>query len=176
VGRAWPANWIFDNLIAAGKAKPMVVVMLDGHSSGAYQRQDFKSVEPFSRELLEDALPLVEKNYRLAEGRRTRAIVGLSMGARQSVTVGLEHLDLFGWVAGSAPSTTLARTRSGPCLRLRKRQTEAEAAVAGLGQRRRARRQSGHPVRQRAGESRNQAPVEGDGGRTRLAGLDRLLD
>ena len=94
------ANWIFDNLIAAGKAKPMVVVMLDGHSSGAYQRQDFKSVEPFSRELLEDALPLVEKNYRLAEGPQNRAIVGLSMGARQSVTVGLEHLDLFGWVGG----------------------------------------------------------------------------
>ncbi len=94
------ANWILDNLIAAGTANPMVVLMIDGHSSGTYRGREIKGVESFRLELFEDALPLVEENYRLAEGPENRAIVGLSMGARQSTTVGLEHLDLFGWVGG----------------------------------------------------------------------------
>lgn len=94
------ANLIFDNLIAAGEAKAMVVVMMDGHSSGTYQGREIKGVESFSLELLEDALPLVEKGYRLAESPENRAIVGLSMGAKQSTTVGLGNLDRFAWVGG----------------------------------------------------------------------------
>ena len=94
------AHWILDNLIAAGKAKPMVVVMIDGHSIGTCQGREIKGVESFSLELLEDALPLAEKNYRLADGPENRAIVGLSMGARQSTTVGLGNLDRFCWVGG----------------------------------------------------------------------------
>lgn len=94
------ANLILDNLIAAGEAMPMVVVMMDGHSSGTYQGREIKGVESFSLELLEDALPLVEKNYRLAKSPENRAIVGLSMGAKQSTTVGLGNLDRFAWVGG----------------------------------------------------------------------------
>ncbi|HPA18723.1 MAG TPA: alpha/beta hydrolase-fold protein [Verrucomicrobiae bacterium] len=94
------ANLILDNLIAAGEAKPMVVMMIDGHSSGTYQGREIKGVESFSLELLEDALPLVERDYRLAELPENRAIVGLSMGAKQSTTVGLGNLDRFAWVGG----------------------------------------------------------------------------
>lgn len=78
----------------------MVVLMLDGHASGKYLGREFKDVESFSRELLEDALPLVEKNYRLSEGSTHRAIVGLSMGSWQAVAIGLSNLDRFAWVGG----------------------------------------------------------------------------
>ncbi len=96
------AHWILDHLIAANRAVPMIVLMINGHSDrvsplGDKDRQA-KALEAFRRELLEDAIPLVEKNYRLAEGRDHRAIAGLSMGARQSLTVGLSTLDRFAWI------------------------------------------------------------------------------
>ncbi|MBN8215745.1 MAG: hypothetical protein J0L75_03845 [Spirochaetes bacterium] len=94
------ANLILDNLIAAGHAKPMVVVMLDGHSGNSQQAQDSSGVEAFRQELLSDAIPLVEREYRLAGNPGARALFGLSMGAKQATTVGLGSLDLFGWVGG----------------------------------------------------------------------------
>ena len=96
------AHWILDHLIATKKAVPMIVLMINGHSDGVVPIGDenryTKALEAFRRELFEDAIPLVEKNYRLAEGRDSRAIVGLSMGARQSLTVGLGTLDRFAWI------------------------------------------------------------------------------
>lgn len=96
------AHWIFDNLIAQGRAKPMVVVMMDGHttpaSSGAGGFQNNTAL--FERDLLEDAMPLIEANYRVKTEAADRAIVGLSMGGGQSLTIGLNHLDRFAWVGG----------------------------------------------------------------------------
>lgn len=102
------AHWILDNLIAQGKAKPMVVVMMDGHAvigGGPGSPQD--NTTAFGRDLLEDVMPFVEANYRVKTDAASRAIAGLSMGGGQSLTVGLNHLDKFAWVAGfssSAPS------------------------------------------------------------------------
>ncbi len=112
--RAWvehgKAHWIFDNLIAAKKARPMVVVMLDGHPLGTGPRGDetkrAAAMDAFRRELFEDALPLVESLYRVTPDRTQRAIAGLSMGGAQSLTVGLGNLDRFAWVgsfSGVAP-------------------------------------------------------------------------
>lgn len=103
------AHWILDHLIAAGKAVPMVVVMVDGHPLGlvSYKGDPARQrevLEAFRRELLEEAIPLVEKSYRLAEGRENRAIAGLSMGARQSLTVGLNALDRFAWIGAFSGS------------------------------------------------------------------------
>jgi len=103
------AHWILDHLIAAGKAVPMVVVMIDGHPYGLLPRKGSPergrgALEAFRRELLEEAIPLVERNYRLAAGRENRAIAGLSMGARQSLTVGLNALDRFAWIGGFSGS------------------------------------------------------------------------
>ena len=96
------AHWILDNLIAQGRVKPMVVVMMDGHTtpanSGAGGFQNNASL--FERDLLEDAMPLIETNYRVKTTAADRAIVGLSMGGGQSLTIGLNHLDRFAWVGG----------------------------------------------------------------------------
>jgi enterochelin esterase-like enzyme len=96
------AHWILDNLIAQGRAKPMLIVMMDGHAALPGDRaagfQDNTAL--FERDLLEDALPLVEANYRVKTDAASRAIVGLSMGGAQSLTVGLNHPDRFAWVGG----------------------------------------------------------------------------
>jgi enterochelin esterase family protein len=96
------AHWILDNLIAAGKAKPMIVVMLNGHPLGQVPRDQpdrrAASLTAFKNELFEDALPLVEKRYRVSTDREQRAIAGLSMGGWQSLSTGLTNLDRFGWI------------------------------------------------------------------------------
>ena len=64
----------------------------------------------FERDLLEDVLPFVEANYRVKPDAANRAIVGLSMGGGQSLTIGLNHLDRFAWVGGfssSVPATEM---------------------------------------------------------------------
>jgi enterochelin esterase family protein len=99
------AHWIFDNLIAEKRARPMVVVMLDGHAAvagGAGGPQN--NTVLFERDLLEDVLPMIEKAYRLKAGAEHRGIVGLSMGGGQSLTIGLKHSDRFAWVGGFSAS------------------------------------------------------------------------
>ena len=78
------AGIILDNLIAAHKAKPMVVVMPAGHTA---QPATPASREQFIQEFLTDIMPFVEKNYRVRTDRASRAIAGLSMGGGQT----LEH-------------------------------------------------------------------------------------
>ncbi len=95
------AHWILDNLIAQGKTRPMVMVMMDGHASIVQGMAGFQNnTTAFERDLLEDVMPFVEANYRVKTEPADRAIAGLSMGGGQSLTVGLNHLDRFGWVAG----------------------------------------------------------------------------
>ncbi len=102
------AHWILDNLMAQGKARPMVVVMMDGHAAiGGGSGGPQNNTTAFERDLLEDVMPFVEANYRVKTDAANRAIAGLSMGGGQSLTIGLNHLDKFAWVAGfssSAPS------------------------------------------------------------------------
>jgi enterochelin esterase family protein len=96
------AHWILDNLMAAGKAKPMVVLMLNGHPLGQVPRdmpdRRAASLTAFQNELFQDAIPLVEKLYRVSPERNQHAITGLSMGGWQSLSTGLTHLDYFGWI------------------------------------------------------------------------------
>ena len=109
------AHWILDNLIAAGRARPMVVMMIDGHPFTPAATRDAANrtgaMAAFRRELLEEALPLVEARYRVERDAAQCGIVGLSMGGGQSLTVGLGNLDRFAWVgsfSGSAPDETVA--------------------------------------------------------------------
>ncbi len=95
------AHWILDNLIAQRKAKPMIVVMLDGHAAApAPGAERNANTAAFARDLLEDAMPLVVASYRTREEAASRAIVGLSMGGGQALTIGLGHPDRFAWVGG----------------------------------------------------------------------------
>jgi enterochelin esterase-like enzyme len=108
------AHLIFDNLIAAKKAQPMVVVMLNGHAPVAVRSEDpaqrwQQSLEGFRNELTQDAIPLVERLYRVAKKPEQRAIAGLSMGGGQSLGAGLT-LDGFGWIgafSAAAPPTSM---------------------------------------------------------------------
>ena len=93
------AHWIADNLIAAKKAKPMVIVMMDGHASPPGAARERRN-EFFEKDLLNDVMPFVHSNYRLATDAEQRAIVGLSMGGGQSLTIGLNHTDKFSWIGG----------------------------------------------------------------------------
>ncbi|HEY2414371.1 MAG TPA: alpha/beta hydrolase-fold protein [Pirellulaceae bacterium] len=109
------AHWILDNLIAAKKAEPMVVVMLDGHPLGSMSRdsapqQRGAAMDAFRRELLEDGIPLVESLYRVETDPAQRAIAGLSMGGGQSLSVGLTNLDRFAWVGAFSAATPSAET------------------------------------------------------------------
>lgn len=102
------ANVIADNLLAAGRAVPAVVVMPEGHPAGGPSNAPRESDERknysrnnrklFAEDLLGDVIPLVESNYRVKRDRESRAIVGLSMGGQQSLDVGLNNLDKFAYV------------------------------------------------------------------------------
>lgn len=96
------AHWILDNLIAQGRARPMVVVMMDGHAlAPGSDASDYNSnTTAFERDLLQDVMPFIEANYRVKPEAANRGVVGLSMGGEQSLTIGLNHLEHFAWVGG----------------------------------------------------------------------------
>lgn len=105
-------DMLMDNLIAEGKAVPMLVVMPNGRA----QKNDrpignvFASApafEAFEQDLINDVIPAIESRYSVSTNREYRAIAGLSMGGGQSLNFGLKHLDKFAWIGGfsSAPNT-----------------------------------------------------------------------
>jgi enterochelin esterase family protein len=100
VGRA---GFILDNLIAAGKARPMVVVMPMGHT-GPFRfgppgdRSFERQMEEFADDFVKDLKPYLEKNYRTIAGREHRAIAGLSMGGAQTLNVAFSHLEDYGYI------------------------------------------------------------------------------
>jgi len=97
VGRA---GIILDNLIAAGKALPMIVVMPAGHISANFRlTPGFRmGHDAFNDDLVHVVLPYVDANYRTVADRDHRAIAGLSMGGAQALNISLESSDQFAWV------------------------------------------------------------------------------
>ena len=93
VGRA---GFILDNLIAEGKAKPMVVVMPHGHT-GPF-RFGMPLGGEFEVEFVADIMPLVEKRYRVHTDRPHRAMAGLSMGGAHTLNIGIPHLERFAYL------------------------------------------------------------------------------
>lgn len=91
VGRA---GFILDNLIAAKKAKPMIVVMPAGHTGP----MNLIGADPFEKDFLAVIIPTIEKTYRVRTHRNDRAIAGLSMGGGQALNIAIPHLDRFGYV------------------------------------------------------------------------------
>jgi enterochelin esterase family protein len=91
------AGVILENLIAEGNAVPMIIVMPYGESNASGGGTP-EGIAALGTELLDDVIPLVNKNYRTLTGRDNRAIAGLSMGGGQAFTIGLQHLDRFAWV------------------------------------------------------------------------------
>ena len=98
VGRA---GFIVDNLIAAGKAKPMLVVMPAGHTSSFGARAPGSprpAADEFAKDFVGDIMPYIEQHYRVKTDRQSRAMAGLSMGGGQTLSIGIPHLDKFGYL------------------------------------------------------------------------------
>jgi len=94
VGRA---DRILDNLIAAGKATPMIIVMPFGHTPDR-PGGDMLDNGDFGNDLIKDLIPYVEKNYRVIANADNRAMAGLSMGGAHTIRHGLTHPELFHWI------------------------------------------------------------------------------
>ena len=116
IGRA---GFILDNLIAAGKAKPMLIVMPNGSLPRPANLPAATPGQPpspevmaamaamqdrFTNELMKEVVPLVEKSFRVNAGRENRALAGLSMGGGQTLRVITQNPDQFAyasvWSAG----------------------------------------------------------------------------
>jgi enterochelin esterase-like enzyme len=110
------ANVILDNLIAAGEAKPMIVVMAYGYArragstapnltgatigtpQGAQARDEM--AKAFEDDVVQSLIPFVDKSYRTLTDRDNRAMAGLSMGGFQTFHITTKHLDLFSHIGG----------------------------------------------------------------------------
>jgi enterochelin esterase-like enzyme len=105
---------ILDNLLSEGEAVEMIVVMPNGRAmkddraiGNFFDSAKIKAFTTFERDLLDDLIPYIEKNYPALKDKDNRAIAGLSMGGGQSLNIGLGNLDKFSWIGGfsSAPNT-----------------------------------------------------------------------
>jgi enterochelin esterase-like enzyme len=92
------ANFIMDNLIAEGKAVPMIVVMDWGQAPMPDQPVHIPSTPPppeITRVTIDELIPMVDATFRTLPDREQRAIAGLSMGSVQTLYIGLNNLDTF---------------------------------------------------------------------------------
>jgi enterochelin esterase-like enzyme len=91
---------ILDNLIAAGKAKPMLVVMPDANiGAGGFNASGIESsLKLFQREMKESLVPFVEKNYRSLNNADNRAMAGLSLGGIHTLYTGINNTDMFSYL------------------------------------------------------------------------------
>jgi enterochelin esterase family protein len=102
------ANVVLDNLIAAGQAKPMIVVMPWGYGDMRVIREGWaawrdpaviqSNFDRFGEALYEEVMPRVKRQYPLSDKREDHAIAGLSMGGAETLLVGLNHIDDFAWI------------------------------------------------------------------------------
>ena len=108
---------ILDNLLAQGKAVPMIVVVPEAHAlpleptpapSGEFgidvKPYLVKNQRAVDAELFQDIVPFIQTHYNISEESRHRAIAGLSMGGRQSIETGILHLGYFEWIGAFSPA------------------------------------------------------------------------
>jgi enterochelin esterase family protein len=103
-------NFILDNLLAAKKAAPLLVVMDNGYAprpGSPNPHRPERADNLFTDLVLTDLVPAIDRDFRTLADREHRAIAGLSMGAGQAMRIGLGHLDIFGSIgsfSGSVPN------------------------------------------------------------------------
>ena len=114
--RQGKANFILDNLIASGRAKPMIVVMANGYArragqsvpqprGAAFGSQEMRKamqemMSAFDEDVTQALIPFIDSNFRTLTDRDHRAMAGLSMGGMQTFHVTFNHLDVFSWIGG----------------------------------------------------------------------------
>ena len=109
VGRA---NFILDNLIADGKAKPMIIVMPYANPRMTFAGKANTATEnPFdyTGELVNDLIPFVEQHYQVEANASNRAVAGFSRGGYQTLHAGLGRPDVFKYVCAFAPAVSAQR-------------------------------------------------------------------
>src|SRR3989440_2015008 len=130
--RQGKAQFILDNLIAAGKARPMIVVMDRGYAVRPGTSPDKLGSDAFLQDLrlafstfedvgIHDLLPTIDATYRTIPDREHRAMAGLSMGGMQTLFITLHHLDMFAYIA----------SLSGPIIRAINPGERAEVSTQG---------------------------------------------
>ncbi|WP_291777565.1 esterase [Cecembia sp.] len=104
------ANLILDNLIAQGKARPMIIVMTNGNAWQTSTLRQKPGLPPITREsyvqfqgqfeksLVEDVIPFIEIHYRVKANKESRAIAGLSMGGGHTITASITYPGTFGYI------------------------------------------------------------------------------
>lgn len=92
------SNLIADNLIAQGKAKPMIIVMPYGNVRPS-------PMPDFTKDVVSDIIPFVEANYQVQKESKGRAVAGFSVGGGQTLNIGLTNTDKFAYVCSYAPFT-----------------------------------------------------------------------
>ncbi len=102
------ANVILDNLIAQGKAKPMIIVMPLGYGAPEMLQKKWnawddhelrdRNFTKFREALLTEVMPQIGKEYRISTKPEDTAIAGLSMGGSETLLTGLNNTDKFAWV------------------------------------------------------------------------------
>lgn len=115
LGYAGPPDVILDNLIADGKAVPMIIVMPNGRASAddsvpqgnIYTQEHSEAFERFEGDLLNCLIPAVEAKYSVIADREHRALAGLSMGGGQTFNFGFAHPEAFDSIGAfsAAPNT-----------------------------------------------------------------------
>ena len=124
--RQGKANFILDNLIASGTAKPMIVVMANGYASRAgYQVPDLtgkpfgspemmkvmqERMSAFEDDMTQALIPFIDKTFRTVADRDHRAMAGLSMGGMQTFQVTFDRLDLFSYIGGFSGAANVFAT------------------------------------------------------------------
>ena len=107
---------ILDNLIAQGKAKPMIMVtpLGYGNSGGPGGAMSAEMIPAYARTVVDEVMPQVEKEYNVTSDRNQRAIAGLSMGGAEATFVGLNHLDKFAWIGSFSGAYVMWPGARGP--------------------------------------------------------------
>lgn len=120
-------NFILDNLIAAAKAKPMIIVNEDGMTGAPLQiappprgtapnsgPRGFMSnkYETFDSIVSKDLIPFIDSNFRTIPNRDHRAIAGLSMGGGEAFRIGLNHPELFAYIGAFSPALGVTNTKT----------------------------------------------------------------
>ena len=121
-GRQGRMNFIMDNLINAGKAKPMIIVMDNGYAEYAEKPKDSGDADPrapylrpppeleaFGSVVLHELIPLIDGAYRTIPDRDHRAMAGLSMGAMETMAVTLAHLDIVSYIGSFSGGLGMSR-------------------------------------------------------------------
>ena len=115
VGRT---NFILDNLIAQGKAEPMIVVMPYANTGMTYLGTPMTIAQNsaqnlFNEEITKEIIPFVESHYNVITNAEGRAIAGFSRGGRQTLDAGLAYPEIFAYVCAFAPAGNLDNFENG---------------------------------------------------------------